>query len=103
MPRSGTTHVLARAAGGSDNAYSRKTPSVEATVTLNGDCNALMLAAETAAVFVTFDDTTASATNGLPIIAGAQALYIPLGKYGHTSGKIHIFSATGVLHILQLS
>ena len=100
MPRSGYTHTLV---ANTANAYQRLTPSAEATVTLEKDCNAIMLAAETAAVFVTFDDTVASATNGIPIVAAAQPVYIPLGRVACVNDHLRAISATGVLHIIQLA
>ena len=100
MPRAGFTHVLPAIIA---DVYQRISPSSDTAVALQRECVALILAAETATVFVTFDDTTASATNGLPIISGAQPVYIPLGRIACTNGNLHAFSATGALHILQLA
>lgn len=101
MPRAGYTHTLATPYA---DAYQRITSGgVEQVVTLADNCNSVILAAETAAVFVSFDGTAATATNGIPIISGAQPVYIPLGKNAHSSGQLRIFSATGILGLLQLS
>jgi hypothetical protein len=99
--RSGFTHTLATPYA---DAYQRITSGgADTPLVLAPNCNAVILSAETATVFVTFDDTVGSATNGLPIISGAQPVYIPLGKTAHESGGLHIFSATGILHVIQLS
>lgn len=104
MPRAGYTHILANtSSAGFDDAYQRISAPNNQAIALPPNCTSMILAAETAAVFVTFDDTAASATNGLPIISGAQPVYIPLGKNAHSSGQIRAFSATGVLHVLLLS
>jgi len=100
VPRSGFTHVLPAAIA---NVYQRISPSSETTVTLERDCVALILAAETATCYVTFDDTVASATNGLPVLQAAQPIYIPLGRVACTNAHLRAFSATGALHILQLA
>ena len=100
MPRAGYTHVLTDIVA---DAYQRITPSTEIVTTLHKNCVAVILAAETANVFVTFDDSAASGTNGLPIIFGAQPIYIPLGRLANSASSLRAFSATGILHILQLA
>ena len=100
MPRAGFTHTLV---ADTADSYQRIAPSSETTITFEKDCVAVILAAETAAVFVQFDGTAASATNGVPITAGAQPCYIPLGRFSNSAAALRAFSATGVLHCLQLA
>lgn len=72
------------------------------TVTLEATCTAVLLSATTANVVVTFDNTTPTATNGIPIIAGAQPVLIPIGYHGHSSHNIKA-AAGGVLDVVQLA
>ncbi len=69
------------------------------------NCTAVILGARTQNMFVTFDNSVPSASNGIVIVAGAQPVYIPLGYHADGSHTIRAVegAATGVLDILQLA
>jgi len=75
------------------------------TITLAATCVAVILDARAQSVAVTFDDTTPTATNGIVIIAGAQPVYIPVGRHGAVNGNLKSISlvAGGLLDVLQLA
>jgi len=100
MPRAGYTHVLA-----GDVADAQQQLATGATLTLEPTCTAVILGARTQNMFVTFDDSAPSASNGLVIVAGAQPVYIPLGYFAHASHNLKVVesAATGALDVLQLA
>jgi hypothetical protein len=97
--RSGLIHVLA-----GDVADAMQQLATGATLTLEPTCVALLLGARGQAMWVTFDDSTPSTTNGLAVIAGAQPAYIPLGYHAHASHNVKTVqsAATGFLDVVQL-
>lgn len=98
MPRQYETHMLPAA--------SPHTQAATASSTLlQRDCVAVILDARAQNMFVTFDGTVPSATNGIVIIASSQPVYIPLGYHAHAQHLIRAVeaAATGFLDILQLS
>jgi hypothetical protein len=104
MAKAGQLYYLTRA-----NAHrqvtSTGTGNVQ-TVTLEPDCAALELSCRTTRGYLTFDGSTPSASNGLDIIAGAQAIVIPLGYNAHSGHQLKWASsaaANAVLCITQLS
>ena len=102
MPRAGYTHVLA---GDVADAQQQLAVDTTQTLTLEPTCTAVMLGARAQSVWVTFDDTTPSATNGIAIVAGAQPVYIPLGYYAHANHNLKALGALagGFLDVLQLA
>lgn len=103
MARAGRQYDLPPA-----NAHTELNTATEQTLTLEKSTVAVMLGARGAAagdtVSVTFNNTAASATNGIGIIAKAQPVLIPLG---YLSDGTHVLRALGpassFLDVLQLS
>lgn len=79
--------------------YTRTAVDTAQAITMNRNTTAVLLAATSQTVFVTFDGTTPTATNGIPIIAGAQPVLIPLA--GSLSGIGA--AAGGFLHVQQIA
>lgn len=102
MSRAGFTHVLP---ADTADAYQRIAVDTAQTIALERDCVALILAASGQNVFCTFDDTTPSATNGIPIVQAAQPVFIPLGRVGCVNGNLKAIGAAagGFLHVQQLA
>jgi len=100
MPRAGEQYVLATPSADAHQQVGTGTSTV-----LAPNCTALLLSARAQNVFVTFDNSAPSASNGLTIVAGAQPVYIPLGYHAEASHTIRAVeaAATGLLDILQLS
>jgi len=100
MPRAGYTHVLA-----TPFADAHQQVGTASSTVLASTCVAVILSARTQNMFVTFDNTVPSASNGIVIIATAQPVYIPLGYYAHVDHILRAVeqTATGLLDILQLS
>ena len=75
------------------------------TLALDPRCAALLLSAKTANVFVTFDNSTPAATNGLEIVAGSQPVLVPLGYYAHVNHSLKIIGAAinAVLNVVQMA
>jgi hypothetical protein len=95
MPRPGITYIF--------NGYQRTAVPSDTVVTLDKKTNAVLLGAVTGNVYVTFDDTAASLTNGIPIVAGATPVLIPVGYIGAVNRKLHFFSTAGSIDLVQLS
>lgn len=75
------------------------------TITLEGNCAAVVVDAKTNVGFLTFNGSTPSATNGLPIVAGAQPVMIPLGFFSHAGHAVKWASSVAgnsVLDLLQV-
>jgi len=100
MARSYETHFLA-----SPVADAHQQVATASSTVLAGNCVAVILDARTQDMFVTFDNTAPSATNGIVVKAGAQPLYVPLGYHAHVDHIIRAVeaAATGFLDILQLA
>jgi len=105
MPRIGTSYVLTQTAphtqlttGGGNTVQ---------TLTLDANCAALLLSGlgtGTNLAYVTFDNSTPSATNGMVIQPAAQPVLIPLGYYAHGNHNLKVIgsAATTVLNVVQL-
>jgi len=102
MPRPGHTHTLVASTA---NAYQRIGVDTAQTITLERDCVALLLAAEGQKIYIQFDDSTPSATNGLPVVAAAQPIYAPLGRLANANSTLKAIGAIagGFLHVTQLA
>jgi hypothetical protein len=102
MPRPGLAYTLA---GDVADAHQQLETSVERTLVLEPSCTAVLLAARgTGAVNVTFDNTVASVTNGLPIVGGAQPVEIPLGYHAHADHTLRALGgASTFLDVVQLA
>ena len=72
------------------------------TIPLEPTCSAVLLSATGGNVAVTFDNTAPGASNGIPIIAGAQPVLIPVGYHGNENHTIRA-AAGGTLDVVQLS
>ena len=92
MPRTGSAYQ--------SGSYSRTAVDTAQTIAISQHATAVLLAATAQTVFVTFDGSTPSATNGIPIIAGAQPVLIPLAPSGGVKGIGA--AAGGFLHVQQL-
>ena len=100
MARSNETHFLA-----DPTADAHQQVATGSSTVLARSCVALILNARGQNMFVTFDNTAPSATNGIVIVAGSQPIYIPLGYHAENSHIIRAVeqAATGFLDILQLA
>lgn len=105
--RQGTTYALAVRTGESSAQQQMNTTggNTAQSITLNRDCAALILSARTGNAYVTFDDSTPSATNGLEIIAGAQPVTILLGYFANTNHTLRCIGsvASTILNVVQLA
>lgn len=77
------------------------------TLTLDSGCKAVILSGSgtgTNIAFVTFDNSTPTATNGISILSAAQPVILPLGYYSHGSHNLKLqgSAASTVLNVLQL-
>jgi hypothetical protein len=77
------------------------------TLTLDPDCRAVVLSGAgtgTNIAFVTFDNTTPTATNGISVLAAAQPVTLPIGYYSHGSHNLKVqgSAASTVLNVMQL-
>jgi hypothetical protein len=103
VPRLGTSYVLPSA-----NVHTQVTSTGTAdvkTITLEPGSSAMLVDAKTNAGFLTFNGSTPSATNGLPIVNGAQPVLIPLGWYAHSGHQVKWASSVAgnsVLDLLQI-
>lgn len=116
MPRNLTTHTLAGRDGADYNDAHQQLNTTggntEQTLTLDSDCTALLLSARTGNAYVTFNNTTASSSNGIEILAGAQPVYIPIGFHAAPTGglptqgtvlRVIGSAASTILNVLQLA
>lgn len=71
LPQGGGTH--AQATTGAGNTVQTISPP-------QGDASACFVSVRTNNAYITVDGSTPSAANGLEIIAGAQPLFVPLGR-----------------------
>lgn len=53
--------------------------NTEQTIVLPAGTTAMLLSSKTASARITLDDTAATATNGIIVVAGAQPMFIPVG------------------------
>jgi hypothetical protein len=97
MARAYETHVLAAA-------QTQTAVDTAQTITLDAKCAAVMLGARGQDVFVTFDNSTPSATKGLVIVKAAQPIYVPLGYHADGNHNIKAIGSTagGFLDLVQL-
>jgi hypothetical protein len=104
MPRPGTTHVLA---GDVADSQVQLYTATEQTLVLEPSCTALMLSARgtaPAVVSVTFDNTAASATNGIAIPVGSAPTYVPVGYHAHGAHTLRALGpASSFLDVVQMS
>lgn len=84
------------------SANPHKHQSGAGTITLETDCVAVILSATTGNVIVTFDNSTPTSSNGLPIIAGAQPVLMPVGYHANANHAIKA-AAGGILDVVQLA
>lgn len=99
MPRASEAHALVTPIADAHQQVATGTQTA-----LNPKCTALILSARAQNMWVTFDGSVPSASNGITIIATAQPVYIPLGAH-NGDGTIRAVeaAATGLLDILQLA
>lgn len=75
------------------------------TLTMEPACTSLILNARTQNVFITFDDSAPSTTNGITVIAAAQPWECPIGYFSHSSHNLKALGAAagGKLDVLQIA
>lgn len=105
MARAFQTHFLALRGGAPHIQLNTGGGNTLQTQVLDETCSALLLSARTGNAYVTWDNTSASASNGLEIVAGANPVYIPLGYNAHSSHTLKMIgsAASTLLNIVQLS
>lgn len=107
MPRSGITHTLASRASESAAQQQLTTGAgnTEQTLTLNRDCVAVVLSSRTGNAYVTFNDTAATSSNGIEIIAAAQPIYVPLGYHANPNHTLRVIGSAinTLLNVVQLA
>lgn len=77
------------------------------TLTLDLDCRAIILSGAgsgTNVAFVTFDNSTPSASNGQSVQPAAQPVTLPVGYYTHGSHNLKVIgsAASTLLNVTQL-
>jgi hypothetical protein len=75
------------------------------TITLEPNVSAIVVCAKTNVGFLSFNGSTPSASNGTPIIPGAQPVTLSVGFYSHGAHQLKWASsaaANSVLDVLQL-
>jgi hypothetical protein len=93
-------------AGDPADAHQQLNTATEQTLVLEPKCKAVILGARggTGPVSVTFDNTAASATNGIAIVVGAQPVEIPLGFHAHADHTLRALGGAGsFLDVLQIA
>jgi hypothetical protein len=103
MPFVGERYVLA---GDVADSIQQFNTASEQTLTLEPACVALLVAARggTGPVSMSFDNTAASATNGLAIPVGTAPILVPLGYHAHVDHKVRMLGGAGsFLDVVQLA